>query len=89
MDEWRLQTDSARQSGIESTFRVVLTVDGERRVMTFEGDEASRNPGESAPTLLIVQQPEVVLTNGDDRRIQRLNWSRIHVSRSSDCSGKW
>jgi len=42
-DNWRLRANSARQIGLDSASQEVLTVDGEWRVVMFEGDENSRN----------------------------------------------
>jgi hypothetical protein len=42
----------------------------------------------SLPTLIVVQHPEELWTNGDDSAIQRIKLVWIHLSRSSDCSSK-
>jgi len=67
MGLWRRQADSERQTGLDSTIQEVLTVveSGWRG-----NNKKSRDHEKWGPTLPIAPQPEVVWTNGVDRRIQ-------------------
>jgi hypothetical protein len=60
--------DSARQTGLDSFFQVVLIVvkSGDRA-----GNKNSRKLLKSTPTLMITHQPEAPQSNIVDRLIQR------------------
>jgi hypothetical protein len=68
---------SAHHIGLKSTAQDGLTVDGEWTMVMFKDGKNSRNQGESASTLPIVQRPEFLWTNRDDRWIQRVGLVQI------------
>jgi hypothetical protein len=57
MDKWRLQADSAHQTGLDTTLEEVLTV-----VQSGGGgvDNITRNLRKSTPTFIAAQQPEAL-----------------------------
>src|ERR1700731_1594972 len=86
MDKWSSQVDSALKTGLDSIFQEVLTV-VERGGYAKPKKLGIFKNGSRLCLWLNNQGPDrqMELTGGFSVK----NWSRLHLPRSSDCSGEW
>ena len=69
IDKWIAHVESVHQRGLEFIFQEVLILVGGGGGGWYKN---ARNLRKSAPTFIVVQQPEELWTNGDDSAIQRI-----------------